>query len=65
MKMYFNDILPNVKQPNEIMVESCDLFDTITTMHEKKEYMLRKTVERIRNALESGYLEEVKWIERR
>lgn len=35
----------------------------MTTLHEPREYRLRKTVARMRDSFESGELDEVKWID--
>jgi len=43
-------------------VDSRGLYDTVTTLHEGKEYRLRQTVERIRNSFESKDLDVLRWI---
>ena len=53
LKESFKSIFPHSKIKHEVLVDSRALFDTITTLHEAKEYRLRKTVTRIRNAFES------------
>lgn len=45
-----------------IIVYSKGLYDTITTLHEPKEYRLRKTVSSMRNAFESAELDAISWI---
>ena len=42
--------------------DSRSLYDTITTLHDGKEYRLRQTVERLRNSFESGELDMIRWI---
>lgn len=44
------------------MVDSRELFDTITTLHDNKEYRRRKTVARIRNSIQSHELDILRWI---
>ena len=47
---------------HELCVDSRGLYDTITTLHDGKEYRLRQTVERLRNSFESGDLNILRWI---
>lgn len=47
---------------NRIFVDSFGLWDTITTLHESREYRLRQTVQRIRDSFESKDLDELVWI---
>lgn len=43
-------------------VDSRGLFDTISTLHDGKEYRLRQTVQRIRDSFESGDIDVLRWI---
>lgn len=43
-------------------VDSRGLFDTISTLHDGKEYRLRQTVQRIRDSFESGDIDILRWI---
>lgn len=46
-------------------VESKGLFDTLSTLHEGREYRFRQTGQQIRNSFDSGDLDELQWIEGR
>jgi hypothetical protein len=46
----------------ELNVDSRGLFDTITTLHEAREYRLRQTVQRIRDSFESRQLDVLRWV---
>lgn len=63
LKLSLRSILPNSDIRHELFVDARALFDTITTLHEPREYRLRKTVARMRDAYESGDLDCVKWID--
>lgn len=43
-------------------VDSRGLFDTISTLHDGKEYRLRQTVQRIRDSFESGDIDILRWV---
>lgn len=45
-----------------IMVDSKALYDTITTLHEGKEYRLRQTVQRLRDSFESREMDVLRWV---
>lgn len=47
---------------HELNVDSKGLYDTITTLHEGREYRLRQTVQRIRNSFEAGETDVIRWI---
>lgn len=47
---------------NELFTDSRCLYDTITTLHEGKDYRLRPTVQRMRNSFESQELNSMRWI---
>jgi hypothetical protein len=46
----------------ELNVDSRGLFDTITTLHEAREYRLRQTVQRVRDSFESRRLDVLRWV---
>lgn len=50
---------------HEIFVDARSLFDTITTLHEPRKCLLLKTAERMRDLVENGELDCVKWIDGR
>lgn len=55
--------ITNRKEPRHILhVDSRGLFDTISTLHDGKEYRLRQTVQRIRDSFESGDIDVLRWI---
>lgn len=47
----------------QLNVDSKGLYDTITTLHEGKEYRLRQTVQRLRDSFESEELNVLQWIQ--
>lgn len=47
---------------HEWAVDSRALFDTITTLHDSKEYRLRPTVTRTRNSFECSELDTLRWV---
>lgn len=57
LKGAINSILPNQHTRHEVSVDSNALEDTVTTIHESKEFRLRQTVQRLRNSFESGELD--------
>lgn len=63
LKLSLGSILPKANLKHELFVDARALFDTITTLHEPREYRLRKTVARMRDAFESGELDGVTWID--
>lgn len=63
LKLSLASILPDRKITHELFVDARALFDTITTLHEPREYRLRKTVARMRDSFENGELDSVKWID--
>lgn len=56
------EIFPHCHIRHEMIVDSKALFDTITTLHECREYRLRRTVSRIRHSFESHELDVVRWL---
>lgn len=65
LKMSLKSMMPRRNLKHELFVDARALFDTITTLHEPREYRLRKTVARMRDAYESGELDYVTWIDGR
>lgn len=55
------DIFTHCHIRHEMILNSNALFDTITTLHESREYRLRRTVSRIRHSFESRELDVVRW----
>lgn len=62
LKLSFNYILGNGRMKHEIYVESRALFDTVSTLHEPREFRLRNTVARMCDSFEFGELDALKWI---
>lgn len=46
---------------HEMIVDSNDLFKSTTTLHESREYRLKRPVSRIRHAFKSRELDVVRW----
>ena len=55
-------LFPASNARHVLHVDSRGLYETITTLHDGKEYRLRQTVERIRNSFDSGELDVLRWI---
>lgn len=49
--------------PSLFIVDSKALYDTITTLHENRDYRLRKTVQRLRDSFESKQIESIRWVQ--
>lgn len=64
-KMAVNTLFPETPIKHDMNVDSKALWDTITTLHEGKEYRLRQTVQRLRNSFESKETNVIRWIPRR
>ena len=47
---------------SELYADSKGLFDTVTTLHEGRDYRMRQTVQRIRDSFESQNLNALVWI---
>ena len=62
LKMGMRSLFPKTGMRNEIAVDSMGLFDTISTLHEGREYRLRQTVQRIRDSFESSDLDILRWV---
>ena len=55
-------LFPGTKIKNELFTGSKGLYETITTLHEGRDYRLRPTVQRMRNSLDSRELDYMRWI---
>ena len=62
IKIGLMSLFPNTKVRNELSTDSRCLYDTITTLHEGRDYRLRPTVQRIRNSFDSHELNHMRWI---
>lgn len=62
LKCIFADLFPHRLLKHEILVDSKALYDTITTLHQPRDYRLRKTVARMRDSFDSKQLNVVRWI---
>ena len=56
-------LFPKIHFKHVINVDSKALFDTITTLHEGKEYRLRQTVQGIRDSFESNDIDMIRWVQ--
>lgn len=63
LKMSFNSIFPSCKFKSTLVVDSKGLYDTITTLHQGREYRLRQTVQRLRDSFESQEMDALRWIQ--
>lgn len=61
-KSGINSIFCEAKIRNELYTDSMCLYNTITTLHEGKDFRLRPTVQRIRNSFDSKELDFMRWI---
>lgn len=63
---YFKQAINSVSKRNDVIhvlhVDSRGLYDTISTLHDGKEYRLRQTVQRIRDSFESSDIDILRWI---
>ena len=55
-------IFPKTEIGNELLTDSKCLYDTITTLHEGRDYRLRPTVQKMRNSFDSKELDFMRWI---
>lgn len=62
LNISYNSIFPATNLRHTILVDSNGLHDTITTLHDPKEYLLWKTASRMRDSFASGVLEAIGWI---
>lgn len=63
MKLSLRSIFSGRDIRQELFVDARELFATINALHEPLEYRLRKTVDRMLDAFESGDLECDSWID--
>lgn len=61
-KEAFNSIFRRRKIRKELTPDSKCLYDTITTLHDGRDFRLRPTVQRIRNIFDSRELDFMRWI---
>lgn len=62
IKQAVKSITKNKETKHVLHVDSRGLFDTISTLHDGKEYRLRQTVQRIRDSFESHDIDILRWI---
>lgn len=60
-KNTLESIFVRTKSKHEILVYYREIFDTITTLHEPREYRLRNLFARLCEEFESGNIYGVKW----
>lgn len=48
---------------HELNVDSKGLYDTVTTLHEGRDYRIRQTVQRIRDSFEEKELNVMRWVQ--
>lgn len=63
MRNILSDLGRGFQLDHVIIVDSKSLFDTITTLHENREYRLRQTVQRIRDSFESRDITAIRWVQ--
>lgn len=63
IKMGLASLFPEQTFTHELNVDSKGLFDTVTTLHEGRDYRLRQTVQRIRDSFESQELNVLRWVQ--
>ena len=61
--MCLRSIFPKKCFRHMILVDSKGLYDTISTLHEGREYRLRQTVQRIRDSFESQDIDVLRWVQ--
>lgn len=59
LKMGMASIFPDQKFTHELIVDSKGLFDTVTTLHEGRDYRLRQTVQRIRYSFKAREIDVI------
>lgn len=65
IKNCVSELIPDKTVTHTLHVDSRGLFDTITTLHNGREYRLRQTVQRIRDSFEAKETDVVRWIQRK
>lgn len=63
LKQGLVDLFPHLPCIHQLRTDSKALFDTITTLHECREYRLRQTVQQIRDSFETKELNQIRWIQ--
>ena len=63
LKIALTSLFPHAFFRHVLNVDSKGLYDTITTLHEGRDYRLRQTVQRIRDSFEPGELDVLRWIQ--
>lgn len=63
LKMSLKSMFSGTGLHHELFLDARALFNKITTLHEPREYRLRKTVFRMRDALDSGGLDYLTWMD--
>lgn len=53
LNLPYDSIFTNNKMRHKLFIDSGGFFDTITTVHESREYRLKKTIAKICNAFEA------------
>lgn len=65
IKNCVRELLPTWDVKHTLHVDSRGRFDTITTLHNGREYILSQTVQRIRDSFEAKETEVIKWVQSR
>lgn len=63
LKMAFRSVFENHDFPHTLVVDSKGLFNTITTLHDGREYRLGQTVLRIRDSFDSPDIDVLRWVQ--
>lgn len=63
IKNSYSSLNPNIKIRHELIVDSKGLYDTISTLHEGRDYRLKQTVQRIRDSFENQDIDTLKWVQ--
>jgi len=62
IKESIRSITSNLDLPHILHVDSRGLFDTISTLHDGREYRLRQTAQRIRDSFEGKEIDVLRWV---
>lgn len=62
LKESYSSLLSKLTISHKLHFDSRALYDTITTLHEGKDYRIRQTVDRICDSFDSRELDTQKWI---
>lgn len=62
IKQGLSDILRGFTVRHILHVDIKRIYDTITTLHDGKDYRLHQTLQRIRDFFESGFIDVLTWI---